>query len=167
MEENLVKSETAQKILTKDTACPSLPVKYRIWGFITCFLLGFLISILTMLLFFFGDKSKASRFAIIYTVGNIASLLATFFLIGPMRQLKLMFKKTRIIATIMCLFCIIFTVVFALTFYDREKAGHNIIMWILIILQYIAMFWYVLSYIPFARTICLKCCKCLCNCDDL
>ena len=78
-----------------------------------------------------------------------------------------MFKKTRIIATIMCLFCIIFTLVFALTFYDREKAGHNIIMWILIILQYIAMFWYVLSYIPFARTICLKCCKCLCNCDDL
>jgi hypothetical protein len=28
------------------------------------------------------------RFAIIYTLGNVVSLAGTFFLIGPMRQLK-------------------------------------------------------------------------------
>ena len=94
-------------------------------------------------------------------------LASTFFLIGPMRQLKLMCKKTRIVASIICLFCIVFTLVYALTFYDGDYVGHVIIMWILIILQYVSMFWYILSYIPFARTICAKCCKCLCSCDDL
>ena len=166
MEEKLVTSEAGLKILTKDTACPSLPVKYRIWGFLTCFLLGLALSILTIFLFFLGDKSKAGRFAILYTAGNIFMLASTFFLIGPMRQLKLMCKKTRIVASIVCLFCIVFTLVYALTFYDGEKTGHIIIMWILIILQYVSMSWYILSYIPFARTICAKCCKCLCSCDD-
>ena len=167
MEEKLVTSEAAQNYLTKDTACPTLPVKYRIWGFVISFLLGLILSLLTIFLFFFGNKSKASRFAILYTVGNIAMLASSFFLFGPMRQLKLMCKKTRIVASIIFLFCIVFTLVFALTLYDRDNGGHILIMWILIVLQYISTFWYILSYIPFARTICTKCCKCLCNCDDL
>ena len=43
MEENIVTSEVGQKVLTKDSACPKLPVKYRIAGFCTCFILGFIL----------------------------------------------------------------------------------------------------------------------------
>ena len=105
-------------------------------------------------------------FAIVYTIGNILSLLSSFFLFGPCKQLKYMFKKTRIIATILVLFFMIFTLIFSLVIYDKNKGGHKIVIWILIICQYCATFWYIISYIPFARTIFKKCFKCLCDFDD-
>ena len=165
MAEKLIGSEGAQKFLTKDTACPSLPVKYRIWGFCISFILGIFISLLSLLLFVFGSLTNVSKFVIVYTLGNICALASSFFLFGPLRQLKLMFKTTRIIATIVCLICIIFTLVFCLVLYNPDKGGHKIVIWILFILQYVSMFWYILSYIPFARTIFKSCCKCICDCD--
>ena len=133
MEENIVTSEVGQKVLTKDSACPKLPVKYRIAGFCTCFILGFILSFFSSFLFLFG----------------------------PCSQLKRMFKKTRIVATIICLFCIVFTFIYALFIYSNESGIHKVVLWILIAAQYVSMFWYILSYIPFARTLCKKCCKCL------
>ena len=164
MSESLVTSESSLKVISKDTACPSLPIKYRFWGFIICFCLGMVISLLTSILFV--AKEASAKFAVLYTVGIIISLLASFFLFGPMRQLKSMFKKTRVVATIMLIGVLIFTLVFAFALYDEEKGGHKIIILILVILEYIALFWYTLSYIPFGRTIFKKCCKCICNCDD-
>ena len=166
MEENIVTSEVGQKLLTKDSACPSLPVKYRITGFLVCFGLGLILSIFSFVMLFIGAMSKPYKFAIVYTLGNILSLASTFFFFCSCKQLKLMCKKTRIVATIICIFCIVFTFIFALVIYNKDKGSHKIIMWILIIAQYISMFWYILSYIPFARTICKKCCKCLVDAAD-
>ena len=160
---SLLSSETAQGVLTKDSACPSLPVKYRFWGFVSCFCLGVLLIVIAM--FLFVANTSALKFGLLLTFGNIFALASTFFLIGPMRQAKLMFKKTRIFATILCLFCILFTFIFSLWIYN-ESTLHKVVMWILIILQFASLFWYVLSYIPFARTICKKICGCLCTCDE-
>jgi hypothetical protein len=54
---------------------PSLSLKERLMGFGICFILGMLIQFLSMgslVGFFLG---KTSKFAFLYTVGNIISLL--------------------------------------------------------------------------------------------
>ncbi|KAK3575576.1 hypothetical protein QTP86_030436 [Hemibagrus guttatus] len=64
---------------------------------------------------------------------------------GPKKQLKRMFDKTRVVATVVMLVCLVLTLcaafwwkIFALTL-------------LFVILQVIAFTWYGLSYIPFAR----------------
>ena len=159
----LLESETVQKVLTKDSACPSMPVKHRIAGFIVCFILGFALSILSTVLFIIGSL-EAYKFAIFFSLGNICSLLSSLFLIGPCRQLKRMFEKTRIAATILVFFFIAFTLIYALVIY-KDELFHKIILLIIIALQFGANIWYLLSYIPFGRTACKKCAACLCDMD--
>ncbi|NWY37107.1 SFT2B protein, partial [Sylvia atricapilla] len=48
-------------------------------------------------------KKGLVLFAVFYTLGNIASIGSTMFLMGPMKQLKRMFEPTRLIATIVML----------------------------------------------------------------
>ena len=164
MSSSLLGSEAVQKVITKDSACPSMPVKYRIIGFIVCFIVGFALSILSGILFIFGMFAPY-KFAILFTLGNICSILSSLFIVGPCGQIKNMFAKTRIIATILVLFFIVFTLVYALVIY-KDKVGHKILLWIIIALQFAANIWYLLSYIPFGRTACKKCVACCCNMDN-
>ncbi len=58
-----------------DSLFPSLTLKERLTGFGICFVLGLLIQFLSMgslVGFFMG---KTSKFAFLYTVGNLISLL--------------------------------------------------------------------------------------------
>ncbi|NWR48291.1 SFT2B protein, partial [Regulus satrapa] len=48
-------------------------------------------------------KKGLVLFAVFYTLGNIASIGSTLFLMGPMKQLKRMFEPTRLIATVVML----------------------------------------------------------------
>uniref|UniRef100_A0A4W6G5Y6 Vesicle transport protein n=1 Tax=Lates calcarifer TaxID=8187 RepID=A0A4W6G5Y6_LATCA len=59
------------------------------------------IDILRSLLFI--PHTGIKLFAIFYTLGNIAALASTCFLMGPLKQLKRMFEPTRLIATIVML----------------------------------------------------------------
>ena len=102
----------------------SLSWSTRIQGFIICFVLGLLISILASLALFL--HKGISLFVIFYTTGNVVSMLryiyfsefvfisnksftfctnliffSTCFLMGPVNQLKRMFAETRIFATIL------------------------------------------------------------------
>ena len=159
----LLESETVQKVLTKESACPSMPVKHRIAGFIICLILGFALSVVSAVLFIFGGLA-AYKFAILFSLGNICSLLSSLFLVGPCRQLKRMFEKKRIAATILVLFFIAFTIVYALVIY-KDEVFHKIILWIIIGLQFASNIWYLLSYIPFGRAACKKGIACCCNMD--
>ncbi|MGH0158825.1 UNVERIFIED_CONTAM: hypothetical protein FKN15_039094 [Acipenser sinensis] len=62
-------------------------------------------------------------FAVFYTLGNLAALFSTCFLMGPVKQIKRMFEPTRLIATIVMLW---------------HKKGLAIIF---CILQFLAMTW--------------------------
>jgi hypothetical protein len=58
-----------------DSCFPSLSLKERLIAFFICFALGFVIQFLSMgslVGFFLG---KTSKFAFLYTIGNIISLL--------------------------------------------------------------------------------------------
>lgn len=72
------------------------------------------------------------------------------FLVGPMSQVKRMFKPTRIIATAVYLVMIALTLFFAF----RKRTGMALLC---SILQILALIWYGLSYIPYARTMVKKC----------
>ena len=162
MESSLLGSEAAAKILTKDSMCPTLTVKQRIYGFVTCFCLGMLFSFLSIGGIFAAFLSPI-KFAILYSLGNITSLGSTLFLFGPASQCKRMFKRGRIIATCLYLISLAATLVFAF-FVDSKNPLHRLIILLLIVIQFCTLFWYTLSYIPFGRKIFKKICfACCCS----
>ncbi|KAK2540905.1 Sft2d2, partial [Columba guinea] len=103
----------------------------RVKGFIACFAIGCLCSLLGSCLLWVPKKGL-TLFAVFYTLGNIASIGSTLFLMGPMKQLKRMFEPTRLIATIVMLW---------------RKQGLALLF---CILQFFALAWYSISFIPFA-----------------
>lgn len=115
----------------------------RIKGFIICFVIGILLSLLGTVALFLH---KTTVFALIYTLGNLTSMASTCFLMGPLNQLKKMFASTRIIATILVLSMVVLTLFAALYLKNPGLAL------LFIILQSVAMTWYSISYIPYART---------------
>nr|XP_046257673.1 vesicle transport protein SFT2A [Scatophagus argus] len=127
----------------------SLSYSTRVKWFCICFAGGILCSILGTALLFLPNGIKL--FAVFYTLGNIAALSSTCFLMGPMKQLKRMFEPTRLIATIVMLLCLVLTL--CAVFWWGKK-GLAIIF---CILQFLAMTWYSISYIPFARDAVMKC----------
>jgi len=122
----------------------SLSWSTRIKGFAICFGLGFLISILGFGLLAIPFKGLR-LFAIFYTIGSILSLMSTGFLMGPMKQLKKMFNETRLLATIGVFLFIVLTLLAAL------KWEKTLLAIIFCICQFLAMVWYSISYIPYAR----------------
>lgn len=115
----------------------------RIKGFAICFIVGILFSFLGAFALFL--QKGLSVFAVFYSLGNIISLASTCFLMGPFNQLKKMFAATRIIATILVFLSIGITLFAAL---HLKNAGLALVF---IIIQSVAMTWYSLSYIPYAR----------------
>ncbi|XP_075292541.1 vesicle transport protein SFT2B isoform X2 [Opisthocomus hoazin] len=110
----------------------------RVKGFIACFAIGCLCSLLGSCLLWVPRKGLV-LFAVFYTLGNIASIGSTLFLMGPMKQLKRMFEPTRLIATVVMLW---------------RKEG---LVLLFCILQFFALAWYSISFIPFARDAVKKC----------
>ncbi len=78
-------------------------------------------------------------------------MCSTTFLMGPKRQCKLMFNKTRIAATLIYVGMIIVTIVVAV---KTSNVGATLVC---VIVQSLALTWYALSYIPFARNAVKKC----------
>ncbi|XP_035256589.1 vesicle transport protein SFT2A isoform X2 [Anguilla anguilla] len=115
----------------------TLSYSTRVKWFIICFVSGILCSILGTALLFLPKGTQL--FAVFYTLGNLAALSSTCFLMGPLKQLKRMFEPTRLLATCVMLW---------------HKKGLAIVF---CILQFLAMTWYSISYIPFARDAVMKC----------
>jgi hypothetical protein len=96
----------------------------------------------------------------LYTFGNILSICSTGFVWGPKRQCKKMFHKTRAIATTMYLICIVSTLIFATADLGMTTPVKVSVCIGLIFLQFVALCWYCLSYIPYARQIAKSCLPC-------
>ena len=120
----------------------------RIKGFGICFGLGLFISILGAIMFYTGSVTK---FAILYSLGNIIALSSTCFLMGPVAQIKRMFSSSRWLATVLMLFFLVMTILSAVWW---EK---GILVLIFCICQFCSMVWYSISYIPYARDAVKKC----------
>ncbi|XP_011790351.1 PREDICTED: vesicle transport protein SFT2A isoform X2 [Colobus angolensis palliatus] len=79
----------------------SLSFNTRLKWFAICFVCGIFFSILGTGLLWLPGGIKL--FAVFYTLGNLAALASTCFLMGPVKQLKKMFETTRLLATIIML----------------------------------------------------------------
>ncbi|KAM4795792.1 vesicle transport protein SFT2B-like [Rhinophrynus dorsalis] len=112
----------------------------RVKGFIACFAIGVLCSVLGACLLWVPHKGLI-LFAIFYTVGNVCSLGSTMFLMGPLKQLKRMFETTRLIATIVMLLCLILTLCSAFWWKIKGLAV------LFCILQFFAMAWYGIHFL--------------------
>ncbi|KAL5961226.1 Vesicle transport protein SFT2B, partial [Taenia solium] len=121
----------------------SLSYSSRIKGFVICFVLGILMSLLSNLFFLLPGRG-ISLFALFYSVGNLCALASTFFLMGPVKQCKRMFAESRIVAALLFLIFLVLTIVSAV----YHKAPLCLLF---SILQFIALTWYSLSFIPYAR----------------
>ncbi|KAG5883577.1 hypothetical protein JTB14_016717 [Gonioctena quinquepunctata] len=115
----------------------------RIKCFLACFVVGILLSVLGSLALVF--HRGMTLFAVFYTLGNLVSILSTCFLMGPFNQIKRMFAPTRCIATIVVIVSFTLTLISAIVLH---KGG---LAFLFIIIQSLAMTWYSLSYIPYAR----------------
>jgi len=60
--------------------CCKLTLKQRLYGFSGCFAVGVLLSICSTLALY---KADYGTFAVLYSFGNLISIFATGFLIGP------------------------------------------------------------------------------------
>jgi len=132
-------------------AC-TLSYKTRITAFVILFVIGAILTILAAIMVLHITTSPAD-FAVPYCIGAVCSLLSTVFLMGPCSQLKKMFARTRVIATVVYLLSIVGTLIVALV---AQSVVGTILM---VIVQILALMWYSLSYIPYARTACLSCCR--------
>ncbi|XP_063868072.1 vesicle transport protein SFT2A-like isoform X1 [Scylla paramamosain] len=127
----------------------SLSWNTRVKGFAICFVLGFVMSFLGSALLFL--PKGLILFAVFYTIGNCLALSSTCFLMGPVNQCKKMFAKTRIIATIVMFLALFMTLIAAFVIHKKALAL------LMVIIQFLAMTWYSLSYIPYARDAAKKC----------
>ncbi|KAF8310177.1 SFT2-domain-containing protein [Clavulina sp. PMI_390] len=115
----------------------------RLYGFVGCLCIGFILSILGSVMLFIGSLWS---FAFLFTIGIIVSLAGTGFLIGFAKQLKMMFAPVRVVATILFLGSI------GLVFVGAFVLNNDLLCLIFVIIEYLAYTWYSLSYIPYART---------------
>lgn len=123
--------------------CPTLPWKHRLIGFAASFVVGLVFGIFSWISVFLGNYLG---FGLMFTLGSISAIAGSFFLAGPLTQAKSMFSEGRWIATLICLGSIILTLMAAIWL----KSG--ILVIILSLIQFGAMWWYFLSYIPGAHT---------------
>eukprot|EP01135_Chromosphaera_perkinsii_P003243 Nk52_evm18s239 gene=Nk52_evmTU18s239 len=130
-----------------DSTC-ALSRKTRIYGFGLCFAAGWIMSICSCISLALG---RVSHFAVLYSAGNIVSILSSGFLVGPVRHMKTMFAPVRAMTT-----CIMLVFIF-LTLYSGlylHKTGLTVLC---VMGEFCAMLWYYLSYIPYGRTLMSKC----------
>lgn len=120
-----------------------LSKKTRLYGFVACLAIGFILSLLGAIVLFFQNLWM---FAVLFGIGTVVSIFGTGFLIGFLNQLKLMFKPVRVVAAVVFLGSI--AMIFVAAFVIRS----DVLCLVFVFIQYLAYIWYTLSYIPYART---------------
>jgi len=90
-----------------------------------------------------------TRFAKFYTLGTVCVIFSTFFLVGPMKQIKSMFHPSRFISAL-----IYFGSMFA-TLYSALEIQQTGLTMVMICVQFGSAVWYGASYVPFAQD-CLR-----------
>jgi hypothetical protein len=128
-----------------DDSCCTLSRTERVYGFVICFIIGWIISFSSA-----GSlHTDKIRCALLYSLGNVVSMFSTMFLYGPYKQIQSMFDPSRRIATLVYIASI------AACFYSAVYIHSIPLVMLLMAIQFVAMLWYCLSFIPWGREICI------------
>ena len=123
-------------------------------GFALFFATGYFVTFGSFKHFIGLMEGNPVPFVLTYSLGNLCSLLASLFLVGPHRQLANMFDETRKVTTIVFLASLVLVLV--LCFVNMENILKLTLLVTLVLVQFFASLWYSLSYIPFARNTVVK-----------
>lgn len=132
-----------------NTCCPNLGLKQRIFGCACCLILGQLVQFLS-----FGSMAGVllghpGKFAFMYTFGNFVMLTASFFFSGPQAQWKKIMAKDRAKTS----FAYFSTMILTLTMvFAHPFFGRPLIIMLLVVVQWCALVWYVLSFVPYGHS---------------
>lgn len=132
-----------------DNYLPALSWKQRVIGCLACMAIGYTLSLGGFFRLTEAMMGNPGPFVINSTIGNVISLCGSCFLTGPTNQAKKMFHESRRIATSLYLGSLALTLLVA--FAAEGVTGQGIVLVVLMLIQYVAIAWYCLSYIPFAR----------------
>lgn len=143
--------------------CPNITYKQRLYGFMGCFGLGWLFSLMGTFTLIGGPSAENIRiFIALYVIGNIIALASTGFLLGPRKQCAQMLHPTRRYST--AFFISMLIIVFAVAVAKQHVA----LVLFLLVIEVMAAIWYSASYVPFGRkailTVCRKYCLCCLPC---
>lgn len=132
---------------------PSLSYKERMIGFGVCFSLGLLIQFMSMGSVLGIILGKPEKFAVLYTFGNLISIFGTFFLMGPINQIKRMKDPVRLNSSVVFISSLVMTLISVYVLHSK------LLTIIFLIVQFCSYIWYILSYIPYGRDILMNCLK--------
>ena len=127
---------------------PGLSLRERLLGCATMMVCGYFLSFgsfVRMKNLMMGDPVPL---VVNVTMGNAIALCGTCFLSGPQAQYQRMFHVSRKMASGFYLGSLGFTMVLLLLPHFPLR---GLLLFLLMIGQYVAITWYCLSYIPFAR----------------
>jgi len=142
-------------------SCPSLSLSYqeRLFGCVTCFVLGFILSLGSTFRLAQLVHGRPAPFAVCYTVGNLLSLACTMFFVGPSTQCRTMFHAKRRHSAMLYIFFVGVTLMLCFAHTIPHRTGFVLIS---VILEFLALSWYTISYIPYARSAVKRTCKKMC-----
>ncbi|TFJ85840.1 hypothetical protein NSK_002660 [Nannochloropsis salina CCMP1776] len=127
--------------------CPTFTWQQRLFGCLCCFLVGMILEFGSFFRFTKLLTGHPEPFAVMYTIGNLISLAGSCFLSGPFSQVKSMFHPTRAVCTSVYVLTLVFTLLIAFS----DVPGQGPLLVLMIIVQFLSLSYYILSYIPFAR----------------
>ncbi|KAF4321046.1 hypothetical protein JM18_004606 [Phytophthora kernoviae] len=127
------------------TWCPSLTYQERVIGCVTCFLLGFLLSLGSTFRLAKLVHGNPAPFAIAYTIGNLLSIGCTTFFVGPCKQIRTMFHAKRRYSAVVYVFFIFVTLGLCFSPHIHHRL---LLVLISVLVQFLALIWYTLSYVP-------------------
>ncbi|KAK4302127.1 hypothetical protein Pmani_001723 [Petrolisthes manimaculis] len=128
-----------------DPCFPSLGRKQRIMGFLVCVVMG-LVCFSLAAMYFPLLVFKARKFALLFTLGSLFSVMSFSFLWGPINHLKHLFSAERIMFTSVYFISLFATLYFALSLQS------TILTSISAVVQVVSLLCFVLSNIPGGQT---------------
>jgi hypothetical protein len=137
--------EENQSLLQQIQEASSLNRTQRLLGFAVCFAMGMLLSLLSPTFML-----RPVKLATTLTLGNMLSIGSMMFLMGPMKQCQSMMDVKRRTATLVYLASLVLTIVAAFLVKSR------LLCLLCIAVQYMALLWYSLSYIPYGQSMLLQ-----------
>jgi Got1/Sft2-like family len=130
-------------------AClPSLTWRERYLGCAVCMVAGYLLSMGSLWRLGALLTGHPLPFVFNATIGNLLALTGSCFLMGPSAQMSRMWQDQRRTATIAYLGSLVLTLIVAF-WHGLFLQGLWLVL--LMLIQFIAITWYCLSYIPYAQ----------------
>lgn len=143
-----------------DNAC-TLTLTERFLGYIICTLAGYVISISSAISWHYSIWDVSSpKFALLYSAGTALSLLANFFLSGPLRQCHLIIESSLKYPAICYVLALCLSIFFAMYRFD------SFLILACVFFQFAAHTWFTFAYcISFGcgkfLLACLRFCPCV------